>query len=231
MKRKLGFTLAEVLITLTVIGVVAALSIPTLLSSSNDTSNVTALKKNFATLTNAIKLYQAENGSIAALYSGSHADVLTGVSGYLNLIKNCGTAAGCWYTDELKTVSGGVVNASAEALLGTDYARGILADGTMIAFSSNGNCTTTPGNIDVAPFVGATCGDIVVDINGSKGPNIIGNDVFSFWVTKASVSPKGAKGTGATTDGTSCTTVGASTDEKTAEGCTTEAIAMGSMDY
>ncbi|MBR1754183.1 type II secretion system protein, partial [bacterium] len=57
-----GFTLAEVLITLGIIGVVATLTIPTLIQ--NNTKKVTATKvhKVFSNLNNAIKLSESING-------------------------------------------------------------------------------------------------------------------------------------------------------------------------
>lgn len=51
---KLGFTLAEVLITLGIIGVVAAMTIPTLMASSKKTAYVTGLKKAFSQTNQAL---------------------------------------------------------------------------------------------------------------------------------------------------------------------------------
>ncbi|MBP7212243.1 prepilin-type N-terminal cleavage/methylation domain-containing protein, partial [bacterium] len=46
---KTAFTLAEVLITLGIIGIVAALTIPTLMNKSQKQQTVTALKKSYST--------------------------------------------------------------------------------------------------------------------------------------------------------------------------------------
>ena len=43
--KKLGFTLAEVLITLTIIGIVAAITIPALMHSMDKTHYISAIKK------------------------------------------------------------------------------------------------------------------------------------------------------------------------------------------
>ena len=56
-----AFTLAEVLITLGIIGVVAALTIPTLISNHQKKVYVTQLKKSVNTLTNGFKLILADN--------------------------------------------------------------------------------------------------------------------------------------------------------------------------
>ena len=57
-----GFTLAEVLITLGIIGVVAALTIPTLISNNNKRIVETRLAKFYSTINQAIELSEVENG-------------------------------------------------------------------------------------------------------------------------------------------------------------------------
>ena len=61
--RKIAFTLAEVLITLGIIGVVAALTIPTLMANHRRKVTATRLKQSYNILYNAIKASEAENGS------------------------------------------------------------------------------------------------------------------------------------------------------------------------
>ena len=62
-KRKIAFTLAEVLITLGVIGVVAALTIPSLIQNNKRKTITTQLKQSYSILYNAIKMSEAENES------------------------------------------------------------------------------------------------------------------------------------------------------------------------
>jgi prepilin-type N-terminal cleavage/methylation domain-containing protein len=66
MKNRKGFTLAEVLVTLAVIGVVAALTIPALIQSSNTKQFTTGLKKAVSVLNQALTMSIAENGTDAA---------------------------------------------------------------------------------------------------------------------------------------------------------------------
>jgi len=61
---KKGFTLAEVLITLGIIGVVAALTLPTLLQNHKRQVYSTQLKKTYNTVSNAFRLSVAENGDM-----------------------------------------------------------------------------------------------------------------------------------------------------------------------
>lgn len=57
-----GFTLAEVLITLGIIGIVAALTMPALISNHQKKVVVTRLEKFYTNINQAIKLSEAENG-------------------------------------------------------------------------------------------------------------------------------------------------------------------------
>ena len=86
MTKRLGFTLAEVLITLGIIGVVAAMTIPTLISNTNGAQFKTAYKKALSTLNQAVLMnlalddtdfstLKAEN--VAANTSGRMSDLLT----------------------------------------------------------------------------------------------------------------------------------------------------------
>lgn len=64
MKEKFAFTLAEVLITLGVIGVVAAITIPGLITSYNKKITETRLAKFYSVFNQAIRLSAAENGDV-----------------------------------------------------------------------------------------------------------------------------------------------------------------------
>lgn len=65
MKKQKAFTLAEVLITLTIIGVVASLTIPTVINNSKNRWYGTALKKRYSELTQVVRLSNIENGESA----------------------------------------------------------------------------------------------------------------------------------------------------------------------
>ena len=58
------FTLAEILITLGIIGVVAAITIPSLMTAHKKHVTGAKLKKSVSTLNQAIKLSESENGEL-----------------------------------------------------------------------------------------------------------------------------------------------------------------------
>lgn len=76
-KRRRAFTLAEILITLGIIGVIAAMTIPALTSACNRHITETRLKHIYATILQGFRLYQAEYGAFTDL-----ADENTDVNGY-----------------------------------------------------------------------------------------------------------------------------------------------------
>lgn len=62
MMKKQGFTLAEVLITLVIIGVIAAMTLPSLLGGTNKQEIKTGLQKAMSTLSQAVTLHYALTG-------------------------------------------------------------------------------------------------------------------------------------------------------------------------
>ena len=61
MNLRKAFTLAEVLITVTIIGIVAALTIPSFMSDTSQRSNAVALKKAISALDQAVDMSRAES--------------------------------------------------------------------------------------------------------------------------------------------------------------------------
>ena len=80
-RQKVAFTLAEILITLGIIGIVAAMTIPTLISNYNKKQTVTRLKQSYSILSQALSMAQAEHGDpttwsgLSDIYGSSTANV------------------------------------------------------------------------------------------------------------------------------------------------------------
>lgn len=175
MMKKLGFTLSEVLITLAIIGVIAAITMPALMTNIMNQQVGTSLAKAYNTLENANKLALAEN-------SVRNLDAIPGVgNNYLNLIKRYvaghDTAAGnYWSYDRSAGFSSGPGYTSNDGI--TYYSTaGITARNTNVSYCS--------GRYYV----------VEVDVNGqNKGPNTRGIDMFIFFVdTRGHVIPRGGE--------------------------------------
>ena len=74
-EKKAAFTLAEVLITLGIIGVVAAMTLPTLINNTKDTELVSRAKKSYSEIMQAVQMYEAQNetpGDLTGLFEAKN---------------------------------------------------------------------------------------------------------------------------------------------------------------
>ena len=100
--NKKGFTLAEVLITLGIIGIVAAMTMPVLIEKVNHKIVVNRLKKMYSTLSQAMLYTVAKDGDYSALgISDNDTQSLIDWYNYslkkqLKITKECIDTGGCW---------------------------------------------------------------------------------------------------------------------------------------
>lgn len=197
---KKAFTLAEVLITLGVIGVVAAMTLPSLIQKHNEKVIVNQLKKVYSTFAQAYKMAEAQNGPLEdylaqATNTGEGSQALMNYfAPYLNIGKNCGLSArkGC-FPPEVKYLR---LNGSTYGVLdnSTDRSKGTLSDGASFAFFANSyGADACKKSFGTGPLEGKACGSIYVDVNGRKNPNIQGIDYFSFSITSETILPDGGQ--------------------------------------
>ncbi len=197
--KKSAFTLAEVLITLGIIGVVAAITFPSLIQRNIEKQRVAQLKKAYSELSQAYNLAVEEFGSPTEWGMGgmrdprSHRIMANNMKKFLKLSEDCVDMPDpqalkiCGHQDKIgkRRVNDDIYKSTTE-----NYGRSvILGDGTTVAFSVySGQCNHQYG---AAKNV---CGSIAVDVNGSKYPNQSGEDQFSFFFTKDKLVPAGIKG-------------------------------------
>ena len=174
--EKSAFTLAEVLITLAIIGVVAALTIPSVVVNNRKQQYVAGFQKAYTTLNKAIQMSIAENGEVANWnYPASATDADQQAFGdkyiapYLNFAKNCGVAKGqgCFKKGHMYKY---LDNSNWSIVDNSNAYKIKLADGMGINFTYVAGCVENR----------AACAGIHVDVNGDKGPNQHGRDVFGF---------------------------------------------------
>lgn len=215
---KKGFTLSEVMLVLSVIGVIAALTIPGIMQNTQNKQTVTRLKKEYSTLQQAFTALVADNeGDSSFLYDNTDngRTLMNVFATKLIILKNCGSGTGCW-TGKRKTLNGVDYDGiSIDSSWNGDYGKVILADGaTMMLFNYNSNCTTN----------GDKCGEISIDINGAAGPNVIGRDFFKFWIMNTGILPHGISG-----DGFSCSTSPGT--QVSSFGCTNKVLTENAVNY
>jgi len=173
-----GFTLAEVLITLLIIGVIASIVIPGLIADSQNAEHKTAAKKAYAELSAAIKQIKQDNVTLKG-YIGNSCSLKPDLVKYFNVVQDCGNAdcvpdsASNMYKD----------------LSGAPSYTGYGAEGQFI--TSNGMFINIQNSTTVSAGI-----VIIVDVNGyKKGPNVYGKDTFMFELVNDVLLPMGAPGT------------------------------------
>ncbi|MDD3237985.1 MAG: type II secretion system protein [Candidatus Gastranaerophilales bacterium] len=216
-----AFTLAEVLITLVIIGIIAAMTIPSLLNKTNEQETITAVKKAYSTLSRAHGLVLSQDSFDIADYGGYY-DATMAYAGYitqyLNINKKCGRMneynSGCFPSVTYKNLDG----SSGSTFGGTYFYTLQLTDGMSLAI-----------NLLASSYLSFPAfGTITVDINGDKYPNTFGKDLFSFIIHKDSIVPDGMPNYkypeySFNRDPSLCHTKGT--------GCTAWVIMKGNLDY
>ncbi len=191
--KKHGWTLAETLITLTIIGVIAALTLPNLTQKWKKQERISQLQVAYSILQNATKLAVAEHGEPSTWDFQRRND-----NGSLLPSESAQAYAEKYFIPYIKTKDKSVpkeelkdshgyeihyLNGNVENLwLYTQYAYSVLLDNGMLVHITT-NSTTN-----------ACFG---VDVNGFQGPNMYANDIFRFCYNfeKNALSPSGANST------------------------------------
>ena len=172
MKKKKAFTLAEVLIVLAIIGVVAALTMPMLMNNYQKTQQVVALKKVYSQISDAIDRVMIDSDSEkfteVTILNGDDADPKAFLKQYFRVSKYCELKDFAKCFPEVTSIDKGSTGNPAYGNMTCIIAK----DGASICVRPSGG-TLGYGS---APAM------FVVDTNGPNKPNVAGRDVFTFSV-------------------------------------------------
>ena len=211
-RRSVAFTLAEVLITLGIIGVVAALTLPSIINKFQMKTFEVAFKKEYSVLNNAINLLQLEESidkcylKIGLCPTESHPNNTCYISecsdcsalkqGLINKLKLTQISmSGISYPKREQVLKdGGVtINDTYSYDSAQVYSSAfLLSDGAILMFAQN-SYEKSAYNVY-----------FIIDVNGKKGPNKWGYDVFFLTLVQkngklrltdeyASISQKGGR--------------------------------------
>ena len=231
MKRK-AFSLAEVLITLAVIGFVAALTIPVLTAKYKEKIAYTRLKQAYSLFSQAYLRVVTDNGPVeiwdidSASTPAGAAKLYALFKPYLSTISDCDTDEGCFSTGTYKSLFGS--SYAYQPRTHAKYARGILANGISVAFWSGGTGCSLDFSKNGTGVYADSCGAIYADINGSKNPNQAGVDYFKFIITAKGIFPAGEKDYA---DGYNAVCEYQNTSKTNGAICTAYFLQKGRMDY
>jgi len=197
---KKAFTLAEVLVTLGIIGVVAAVALPALITNINDRANSERQANIAQKITQAMEQMRAHGELVQYSSTDEFVNVL---QKYLKITKRCSAnnIADCWTTSTVSVMNNNVVSdynvstaKTRKKLLKNSTTDGdnvglILADGASLILTYNPNASIVDigdrvigstmslpigrGKYKEFPYTTNVTGaiDFVMDVNGKKGPN------------------------------------------------------------
>jgi len=181
--RKIAFTLAEVLITLGIIGVVAAITIPGLIKNYQKKVTVEKLKSTYAIIQQAIKLSEVDNGPLEGWeipqaawaaddnYNLGKPFAERYLLPYMKVaIADCGLRPNKCLPDKFIELSGKDTSDSYGAKLNNHYFSFILNNGVLLIMGVSGNSF------------------VFTAILNNKSTVTIGKEAFSIIVTKESVN-------------------------------------------
>ncbi len=176
--RHFGFTLAEVLITLGIIGVVAAMTMPSLIANYKYMVLQNQLKAAYSDLNQAAKMFQVHNGISVSEYAATYTSTKTFKEFQKEFNAVLKKSDLKWdSTDE----EGNTIGASPYKW------KGITGNKT---YASNCNVSgffwDSQGRVigfDDLPNLGNNGPKVCIDINGEKAPNRYGQDYFVFMFT------------------------------------------------
>ncbi len=173
MTKRFGFTLAEVLITLGIIGVVAAMTMPTLMNSTQGAQYKAAYKKALSALGQAVTLN-------VALDDSSFADTDAGTAGSADAagtnkdIPTIGSILNARMNVVKVTKGDGVGYTITDASLPSATKLSQAGTNTTLFFNDGITFTFVAGDKGCSSGLAGTADNICkgyIDVNGAKGPN------------------------------------------------------------
>lgn len=182
MKIFKAFTLAEILITLGIIGIVAAMTIPTLMTKIQTKKTVSQLRATQSILSQAFRMAEEENGDPSSWefkHNNKDATVVAEkIRPYIKIAVDCKQEISdkCFSYNIYKHLAG---DNDFSYATNTYYYKFILLNGVSVTFRG-------PYGNEIDSIL------IVVDLNGKLPPNVYGKDSFYFVYTNSTLLPVGA---------------------------------------
>lgn len=169
-KINIGFTLAEILIVIFIIGVIAAFGIVPLIKNYQKQQTVTGLQKIFNTISQIHKISEIDNGSSVnwddPTTEWNPSASIAWWDKYFMPYNNLNSSKICSGSDVTKCWSSGSV----------------YLDGTNISLAQVYTLILNNGMMIYLGPVGKNQAEIFIDVNGYKKPNVMGKDIFYMYI-------------------------------------------------
>lgn len=192
MENKRGFTLGETLLALGIVGIVTAITITVFTQLTFKDRMAEQLKATYSQLSQAMMIMMAPTGSMVNVFNDDntdnyHADsILNTFCNNMKCVRKCSYTeplGNCWHNNNTWFRFDGTSSAWGSR------SSAVLANGSLVFFEARRNDCTSTQHTEFP-----VCGNIRVDLNGFNPPNIMGRDIFMFWITADKLLPAGVSG-------------------------------------
>lgn len=190
LSRLAAFTLAEVLITLGIIGVVAAMTMPTLINNINKKHWITGYKKAFSELSQIHQLLNSETGGSYMAECNDFDDVCLKnlFAEKMKVVEYCKENVPNKCQESSTYLNGKTRGINQSTEVNDPWPTIVTASGYSVKFRFHGN--------DCSEFIEGysqklpTCGWMQIDVNGLKRPNVVGKDIYFLNIYKNKLFPR-----------------------------------------
>ena len=188
--KSAAFTLAEVLITLGIIGVVAAMTMPTLINNINKKHWITGYKKAFSELSQIHQLLNSETGGSYMAECNDFDDVCLKnlFAEKMKVVEYCKENVPNKCQESSTYLNGRTRGINQTTEVNDPWPTIVTASGYSVKFRFHGN--------DCSEFIEGysqklpTCGWMQIDVNGLKRPNVVGKDIYFLNIFKNKLFPR-----------------------------------------
>ena len=185
-----AFTLAEVLITLGIIGVVAAMTMPTLINNINKKHWITGYKKAFSELSQIHQLLNSETGGSYMAECNDFDDVCLKnlFAEKMKVVEYCKETVPNKCQESSTYLNGKTRGINQSTDVNDIWPTIVTASGYSVKFRFHINdCRDYSDNY---PTQLLTCGWMQIDVNGLKRPNVVGKDIYFLNIFKNKLFPR-----------------------------------------
>ena len=165
-----AFTLAELLITLSIIGVIAILVVPNVTQNTTEKTNIAKLQTTIESLNSAVEQMKIKERTSYIPDTSLFQTPTNFFDTYMKLSTDCAGTTNKCFNSTYQTVGG------TNTYNPTSHIRpkgsAILTSGAAVGFEPNAMYNSN------SSFIGI----FYIDVNGTAGPNIIGRDFFAIYV-------------------------------------------------
>jgi prepilin-type N-terminal cleavage/methylation domain-containing protein len=183
--KRPAFTLAEILIVIGVVGIIAAITLPTLIQRAREKATIAKVKETYSILTQAYKHAEEEYGTPEGWYTGtggmydqqSHIDMATPMKKFMKLSADC---VG-------KTEEYTATHCNSTNYISKSYSSVKLLNGVSVVFRTwAGACNWSYAS----KYKSNTCGSITIFLEPDKTVKT-GENQFAFYLTREGIVPYG----------------------------------------